>query len=439
MRFFKYLIDKVGSVYILLIIATLLGKFLGLGREAVIAYRFGASHVFDVYLVVSVVPAMIASLFIYAIPHIIIPRIGTINDENRINKIKEYNSYFFWSFTILNIVISLVYFLLSPFISKLLLPNIGSVDLVDAIYMSRIFSVYILFAIQFSLFKTFYSSNRKFILPAYTQLITHISVISTVYLFANKLSTFSLLVGLVIGVILQVLVLIVNLNKLKILKYFKFEVMKYKGLTTSIIIIIFIEFLGQTYSFINRSFFDSLPNGYIGAIHYAGIINNLPIAIFAMTLGSIVFPTISEYIKEKKIIELKRLVLITITKLLIIVIPIALILFFFSDVVVRILLQRGAFGEQATVLTASMLMYLAVGLPFVMIHTVLAKIMFAMKKEMCFLYITLFGVAIKYFFTLWFVKIQWFYGIAFSTSLVYVFTVVLLLVFILRRNNKYEI
>jgi putative peptidoglycan lipid II flippase len=437
LKIIKRLVERIGVVYLWVIGATLLGKLLGLVREGVIAYKFGTSHNFDIYLVASIVPVMIASLFMYALPHVVIPRMETKRKGSRSVSFRTFSLDFFWSFTFLNIIISFLYLILSPILCQFLFPTVSSIEMKEAVLLSRIFCLYILFAVQFSIIKTFYSSNNEFILPEYVQLITHICVIGAVFILADKINTFALLLGLIIGTIVQVLILLANLFKRKILKFFRFGIRKYSGLATSALIIILIEFLGQTYSFIDRSFFERLPKGFIGGLYYAGIISNLPIAIFAMTLGSIAFPKISQHIQNKNYTELKRLLLSIIGKLLIIAIPITLVLYFFSDLVVKIILQRGAFDADATKITSEMLKLLSIGLPFVMIHTILAKIIFALKKEIWFLFFTIAGVVIKFILTYWFVSIKWFYGVALSTSIVFILTVLILSIFeitLLRRR-----
>lgn len=422
--------------YFILIFVTVFSKILGFGRESVIAYKFGVSSDFDVFLVIFVVPNMVASLFVYAIPHIIMPKLA-LNERlsDSAKYYQDFASYFLWPLTLFAGIVCLIYFILIPGIISLLLKDINGSNLYHAIIMARFLTVYIFFSLLFSILKTLYDAEKKFVLPAFATFSIHFFVILSVLFLANTINVFSLIIGLILGSIVQVLVILISLKRTDLLKYFSFKLRKFDGLTASVILIVLIEFLGQTYTFIDRSFFASIPSGYISALNYAGLLYNLPVAIFAMTLGVVVFPNLNEAVISNNGL-FNRIFYSSVKKVLLISIPTMLFFIFFNVFIIKILFQRGQFDTSATDITASMLKYYAFGLPFIMIHVILVKVFLSLKKEFQLLMVSLFGVLVKYLSLLFFVNIKWYQGLAFSTPLVYFFSVVTLVVILQFKKTE---
>ena len=68
----------------ILSIATICSKLIGFLREVISAQKFGLSDDFDIYLSVFVIPSLITSLLLYAVPNIVIPKLklnGNIDNK----------------------------------------------------------------------------------------------------------------------------------------------------------------------------------------------------------------------------------------------------------------------------------------------------------------------------------------------------------------------
>lgn len=61
--------------FAILSIATICSKMIGFLREVISAQKFGLSDDFDIYLSVFVIPSLITSLLLYAVPNIVIPKL----------------------------------------------------------------------------------------------------------------------------------------------------------------------------------------------------------------------------------------------------------------------------------------------------------------------------------------------------------------------------
>ena len=70
--------------FIILLIATFFSKLFGFIREMLIASKIGVSIEFDVLLSVFVIPNMIITLLLYALPHIVIPRLNLKESSDNI-------------------------------------------------------------------------------------------------------------------------------------------------------------------------------------------------------------------------------------------------------------------------------------------------------------------------------------------------------------------
>lgn len=421
----------------ILLIATLLSKIVGFFREIVIASKLGISDEFDVFLTVFVLPNIIISLLLYAMPHIVIPRLNLLEkSEERFYTFFSKN--FFWPYILFLLILVIAYNLFFQIYIKHYPPEEFKNYILLASNLTLIFTFFTFFCSTYNILKAVYNAKEKFALPAFTPLIIHISVIFSITLFYESYGVMAFAYGLLIGSILQILVYVVDLNRLKLIRYFKVSFQPNKFQVTSYIVILLIEFLGQSYTLIDRSFLGKLPEGHVSSLYYAGILNNLPISVIGLTIGAVIFPRITIYAQEKNISKLKEVLVKGGYFSLGISIPFLLLFTLFGIEIIKLILERGAFSSKASLVTSNYLFMLSLGLPFIFYHIIVSKICFALKKEKILLLSTLISVAVKMMLSYYFIEHHYYWGLSLSTSLCFMINVLIIGVLLYYEIKRYK-
>ncbi len=174
--------------------------------------------------------------------------------------------------------------------------------------------------------------------------------------------------------------------------------------------------------------------GSVAALGYGQRIFSLFIGIVQMPILMVLFPKLSEHVGLNKDEEFKELIRKGLGILSFFMIPISAVLMFLAIPFTQILFERGAFDQAATVITASIVCFYALGLPFLSWKEFLLRTFYAMKDSRTPVINTSLLVSIN--ITLNAISVPFFgvKGLALSTSISEIISF-LVLYNILRRKN----
>jgi putative peptidoglycan lipid II flippase len=105
-----------------------------------------------------------------------------------------------------------------------------------------------------------------------------------------------------------------------------------------------------------------LTTGSLTALNYGWIIMLLPQGIIAQSVATALFPTLAALAAREEWSEMRHIFILTLRNLLFLTLPAAVGLIVLAEPLVRLLLERGAFGPDSTVVTAWALSFFALGL-----------------------------------------------------------------------------
>ncbi len=105
-----------------------------------------------------------------------------------------------------------------------------------------------------------------------------------------------------------------------------------------------------------------LPQGSISYLYYADRLVQFPLGIFAIAMATAVLPALSQQASSGQLNQLKATFSHALRMVFFIMLPCMAGLIVLREPIVALLFQRGAFGDEATRLTASALFYYVIGL-----------------------------------------------------------------------------
>ena len=142
--------------------------------------------------------------------------------------------------------------------------------------------------------------------------------------------------------------------------------------------------LGQSIAVLDEQFvrlFGQLTEeGGISALTYARRLNMLPVGVIAQTAGVAAYPFLARLVEEGKLQEMAATVTRTIRYTIFISAPAVAAILALSQPAVRVVYERGEFGPQDTILTATVLVFYGISIPAWGAHQIYARGFYARRQ-----------------------------------------------------------
>lgn len=375
-------------------ILTLISRLLGFVRIGVLSAIFGATGTADILNLVLSIPNNLRKLLAEgALHNAYMPSYANTIAGNPLatpqSKILFTEVLWYFGSVSLLLVMSMSIFS-STFIALLFDFNTPA----DQLLATQLFSylIYFLFLISIaSIISGLLQSHKRFVIPALSPSIMSISIISAMILLYEKYSVFAVVYGYLVGGLLQILILSIPLISLgykhllrdgiwRVLKRvpLSFECkMIFKRFPIASLAVIF-PILGQQISFY---FASTLAEGSTSAFSYAIVFWQLPVGVVSNAIISVSFAYLLTAVSQNDTQKIGACIENAIEKLATLLLPISILMIFFSYAGIAVALQRGAMNNAAVVLTSQVLRGFVFGLLPMGLYVFMQKIFFSFQKH----------------------------------------------------------
>ncbi|MEN3013628.1 MAG: murein biosynthesis integral membrane protein MurJ [Endomicrobiia bacterium] len=123
-----------------------------------------------------------------------------------------------------------------------------------------------------------------------------------------------------------------------------------------------------------------LKEGSISALYYSNRLMQLPLALFAISLTTVVLPQMSQEVATLDYDELKETVIHSLRNILFFILPASIGLVILGKDIIKTLFEYGKFTKTATLMTYSCLAFYSLGLLFFSVSKVFTIAFYALKK-----------------------------------------------------------
>lgn len=407
------------SVFLALI--SVLSKGLGFIREIIYASKFGLSLDFDLFLVASIIPFTINTILYWIGQNYFIPIYHKVENINY-NRFKFFNNIQI-TFLLLSIILSLILLIFSNNIINILAAEViyDEITLSKPLTIFRILLLTIPLTAFFSIQTALLQAEYLFRYPAFSVVLQNIIIIILLILFADNWGVYIIPYAFIVSIIIQILFLHNIISKtlkfsfLRSIKNYRFRIPS----PMLLFLILVSDSIALLYVLADRLFFEQLEAGGISALNYGLTIYVLPITILSYAFATVVFPRFSYLTSIKNNSELKSNLEIINRFYFLIFIPIAIILFYFSDFFVQVMFQRGNFFEEDTIKTSSTISFYALSLVFYAGYTVTNKYFYSAGLIKQLIFVNVLAIFIKFILNYFLVIDMKQDGLALSTSIAY--------------------
>ena len=391
-------------------------------REATVARAFGRGDAVDAFILAYLVPSYFVAILAGSLNQALVPTYVQVRDAKGQKAADQlFTSVLLQSTGLLSSVC-----LALAVLGRLILPHLASGFSASKLALTlhlyyAILPIVVLGGVSANC-SSVLNAKGRFAFAALTPIITPIAVTAGVLLLAPALGPWVLACGIVFGAILECSVLVLSLKTYDIHLTLgnSFAAAGLAEVRKQYLPLIAAGVLGSSAIVIDQAMAAMLSPGSVAALNYGNKIISVVLNLMSISLTTAAIPYLSEMAAAENWIGCRR-TLKTYSKLLLgLSIPLTLLLILGSHLIVRVLLQRGAFtAADATIVAHVQAMY-ALQMPFFAVNILIVRVLTAMKRNDIIMYSAGLNLVLDVILNLVCMRFFGVAGIALSTSLFYV-------------------
>jgi putative peptidoglycan lipid II flippase len=223
------------------------------------------------------------------------------------------------------------------------------------------------------------NSLHRFLVPAVSPLLFSVAVIGSVLVLHESMGVYSMVVGVLIGGVGQLVVQIppVLSAGYRLVPDFDFREPHFRGILRRWIPVVSTASVFAVNQQISLLFASGLEDGSGSAMTNALVFWQLPFGIFSASITTVLFPAMSRFFAAGDADNLRSTLTGGLRALILLLVPSGIGLIVLGEPMIAVALQRGAFPREATILAARVLTFYSLGLFSVGSFTFLQRFFYA--------------------------------------------------------------
>lgn len=419
--------------------ATIALRAIGMAKEMVIAGYFGTSVGLDAFLIAMILPSIALRSVVQSLPTAMMPvYIKERSEFGQAAAFALYGNVAILAVPLFLMICAVVYLIGPPIISF-----IGANYSAESLALTRkllflVTPIIFLTGIRLIL-SSLLNAEERFALVAAAPMFTSITIILAIITYAEKIGTYTLALGSLLGAALELLLVI------SLCKRHGFPIRpRWSGFSFGLSRVFrqfgplaFGSLLLTSNIIVDQAMAAALGAGSVASLAFGNRITTVLISLGTVALASAVLPYFSVMVAEQDWRQIRHTVA-TYSKLLAcITIPVTAVLMVFSNEIISLIFERGNFSSDDTVLVGSIQFYYALQIPFHVIALLAVRLVSALQQNKILMWGTFISLVFNIVLNLIFMRWIGLPGIALSTACVHVISFIFLwaMLFHVLRNR----
>ena len=383
-KLFGFKTKRISSAALILAASSLVSAFLGIYRNRLLASTFGASAELDAYFAAFRLPDFIYSILIAGgIVVAFLPLFGEYFEDKK-EKAWEFVNNVLDVFLVLLILISLLFFIFTPFLVDLVAPGFEGGQKALTILLTRIMFLSPILLGLSSVFSGVLQYFDRFLIYSLSPIFYNLGIIGGILFLTPEFGILGVAFGVIGGALLHLLIQLpaafscgfnfkwrFNFRSRKIKKLFYLMIPRTAGVAAQQINILVMTAIASI-----------LATGSVSIFNFAKHLYSFPIRIAGISFAISAFPTLSKAFIGGRTEEFKSLFLTTFKKVFYLATPAAFMLFLLRSNIVNVVLRVGEFGIEASKITSATFGILTLALLFAALVPLLFRAFFALKDTL---------------------------------------------------------
>ncbi len=386
---------SVASAALVITLAGIASRLLGLLRDRFLASSFGAGDTMDIYYAAFRIPDLVYNLLILgALSAAFIPVFtGLIaKQDNKEEAWKMANGVMNLAIFFL-IIVSLVLAIFTPFLMKLITPGFSPEKMEKVILFTRIMFLSPIFLGISGIFGGILTSFKQFLIYSIAPIFYNLGIIVGILVFVKFMGPIGLAWGVVLGALFHMLVqwpavknigfsffpnLKESFRNKDVRKVIKLMIPRTMGIAVNQINLLVITIFASL-----------LAAGSLAIFNFAQNLQSVPLGIFGVSFSIAVFPNLAGCFARKEKESFVANFSKTFRQILFFVIPLSIFMLVLRAQIVRVVLGSGKFDWEDTILTFQALGIFTLSLFAQSLVPLLARSFYAMHDTKTPFYIAL--------------------------------------------------
>jgi len=349
--------NTVTGAAVILTIAVLLSRVLGLLRDRLLAGSFGASINLDIYFAAFRIPDLVYSvIFAGGVIVSLLPLFSELYNKDKEKSWDTVNNILSL-FTVAYLVSAILFIIYTPQIISSMVSGFDESSIQTTIALTRLIFVSVFFFGVSSIFSTILNYFNRFVSYSLAPIIYNLGIIFGIVFLTPSFGVFGAGLGVIIGSILHFLIQVPS--AIKCGYRYKFIVDFNNPALKEFLGLIIPRTIASSSSQVNFIVITFIASGIgAGAISVFNLSNNLrylPIGIIGVSFATAIFPLLSKLWTESKKEEYFKEFRKVFNEVMYISFPIGVLIFVLRNEIVDIVLRTGNFGSAAATITAAAL------------------------------------------------------------------------------------
>ncbi len=435
--------QSVAGAALIISLAGIASRLLGLLRDRILASQFGAGDTLDIYYAAFRIPDLVYSLLVVgALSAAFIPVFTGIFTRGEKEKAWELASGIINLGVLVIVIISFFLALFAPLVMKLVVPGFSETKLESTVMFTRIMFLSPLFLGISAVFGGMLVSFKRFLAYSLAPSMYNLGIIIGAVFFVEIMGPIGLAWGVVLGAGMHMLI---QYPAVRLSGFFhKFNLKKsLKSKSVRRVIRLMIpRSLGMAVTQINMLvitiFASTLASGSLTVFNFANNIQSVPLGLFGISFAVAAFPHLSSLADEKSRKEFVRIFSRTFRRIIFFVIPLSVFIFILRAEITRVILGTGKFDWEDTVLTLQVLGILSISLFAQSLIPLLARTFYALQNTKTPFYIALVSETINIFIVILLIKKFEVLGLAIAFSAANLANMFLLIAMLKRKISHID-
>ncbi len=420
--------------------ATGISRLVGVAREILTASSYGVSADIGVYASVSVIPNLVRQLFAdAAISAAFVPvftQLFSRGEKERAYRLAS--SLLTFMIVVVGVVVALLV-VAAPLLVRLVYPAFADQAELDRLatqMLQLLLPTVLVFSVAGVMIGVLYAYER-FVMPAVVSIVWNLFIIAFLVFFSapGSLGIYALVLGTLCGTVAELVLLIVAVRRVDLhwsLSFHWRDSLLRRVLILMVPVTITLGILNFN-ALIDFVFAQFVSVEASAQINYAFRLYQLPQGMFAITIATVLFPTLSRFAARDDVVGVRDTVSLGVRQILFVSLPFVAWFVVVPDAIVRLIYQHGSFTASDTALVAPVLAFFTLGMLFANANIMFNRGFQSLQRPWLPLYVGLANLGLNALLDWALYRPLGARGIVLSTSLVSAFNFVAL-VWLLRRQ-----
>lgn len=349
---------------VIMAVFTLGSKLFGFVREMVMANFFGASYITDAYVMAIAVPSIIFGGLLSAVSVAFIPIYSNTIEQEGDDAANSFTSGVLNVLAAAALIAGILGLIFSDQVVYVFASGFEGETATLTSYFLRVTFFYLIFSATADILEAFLRYKGVFIPQVAFGFIQNIILIGVI-VFSAYTSYYYLVFGYLLVYFIRLCIMTSIAKKRDFRYYPNVQIDKTVKHIISLSLPVFIgNSANQISSFVDKTLASGLPEGSVSALNYGNLLVAMISGLTISIMTTIIYPKLAQANATNDSKRLTNIVETGISLIVIVAAPCTLGAMIYSNQVVQIVYERGAFDPLATSMTGTAFLYYVIGLTF---------------------------------------------------------------------------